>query len=260
MNIGDQIEERLEYWEDANLRQMRSRESQIFKVTIERLEWTIKGTYMYENQKVPFVDFKRSVDCFATKVFNPDYLPKRKKPLLDMTLKHFIYWRFAPNPDLKLPLLFHLSNPPLLITQKHHFKVDEDLQEEIIKAYTSQNGGRVEGYDQFKNVSLATWKLQKFFKEYGHKIDDDLLTTNKEKAEVLLRHILASINHNLSKLNTRSLTWNWIWDALPGFFTHHGYFVSTKRKSIAQLEEEANAKRNSTRSRPVLKRRGRRVQ
>ena len=108
-----------------------------------------------------------------------------------------------------------------------------------------------------QNISFASKKLTAFVAEHKGKIDNTYLNTHKQLTDTFIRHVINQLKDNLTKFNTRALTYNSVWEMLPNFFKQHGYFVSTKRKTMAQLEEEMNVKR--TQKRPTLKRRQPRV-
>jgi hypothetical protein len=172
-----------------------------------------------------------------------------------MSLGDFIYSQWLP-PPYDYSLLYYAENHPEPIVTIQKTALFDYLCQSYIEKSGSGDVDRLT-IDQIENISFASKKLTAFVAFHKGKIDHTFLNTHKQLTDVFIRHVVNQLKDNLTKFNTRALTYNSVWEMLPNFFEQHGYFTATKRKTMAQLEEEMNVKR--TRKRPTLKRRRPRV-
>lgn len=256
MQILTKYQARIDYWESKGLRKSKPG-TKTFENNLENLKDSVKGTGAYVGCPISMPKFRLAVDRFAETVFNNRYRPVDKSKIRSMSLGDFIYNKWSADPRFKRSLEYFTENQPEPIFTIPNTK----LYDSLCQSYVSMNGlGDVNQLtlDQLDNISLASHKLWKFFKIHQDKVDSTYIQTDKDKTDLFIRHVLDQLKGNIAKFNTRALTYNSVWEMLPNFFKQHGYFTTTKRKTMAQIEESIrDAKRTSTR--PTLKRRGKRV-
>lgn len=257
--MNTEVMDRINYWEGKGLRKSR-KGSKTYEVNIQKILWTIKGTHIYDEGPICRTLWEKGVDRFAQCTFDSTLLPFKKDSYRALSIGEFIYNQFTPNPELVRLLKHHIKNVPIPIRIHHN----QELFKALLEAYVQANGTKsVQDlrYDQIERLGAATYRLHNFFKMYADQIDDQFLKSDRQKAELFIRHVLNRLNNNYSKFGTVALTWTTVWESLPGFFTHHGYFVTTKRKTISEMEEKLNAnatkhpKAISSLRRPTLRRR-----
>ena len=248
MIFPSKYKNRIDYWEGKGLRKSRPG-TKIFDKTVELLKDCTNGNGVYQNEAVPMNDFRLSVDRFAETVFNPEFRPVKKSSIRNTPLADFIY-----NPFVfpKRKLLYFTKNEPEPVSTLYR----TELYDPLCHSYVQKNGTKDVtklSSDQRGNISLASSKLTKFFKEYKGKIDTAFLNTDRQKTDLFVRHVLDQLKDNLTKFNTRALTYNSVWEMLPNFFQKNGYFVVSRQPTMRDMEEKLNER---TRKRPTLKRRG----
>lgn len=241
---------RIDYWNSKGLRASMPG-SKSFEAILENLKDCIDGTGTYVKKPISIDKFRLSVDRWTEAVFNPKLRPVDKKKIKNWSLAEFIYRKWA-DPPYNYSLIHYSENRPEPIRKLHKTA----LYDHLCQSYVEKNGsGDVDRltYEQMENIVFASRRLTQFIADHKGKIDNTYLNTHKQLTDVFVRHVIDVLKNNLTKFNTRALTYNNVWEMLPNFFQQHGYFVATKRRTMAQLEEEMNAKR--TRKRPTLKRR-----
>jgi len=255
--ILTKYQKRIDYWNSKKLRRTTPNEkSKAWLHILATLKDSTNGTGYYVGCPVPMHKFKLSVDRWTEVVFNPKYRPVDKKNVRGMSLGDFIYSKFPPPHNIKFQksLLYYTENLPESIFNMPR----TGLYDCLCQSYVEKNGlDDVESLtlSQCDNIAFASKRLTEFVASHKGKINNTFLPTHKHLTDAFVRHALDHIKGNIAKFSTRALTYNSTWEMLPNFFEQHGYFVATKRKSLAQIEEQMNA----TKSRPTLKRRGKRV-
>lgn len=253
--ILTKYQSRINYWNSKGLRV--SKPGTItFSTILENLKDCTNGKGTYVGYPVSMNQFRLSVDRFAETVFNPKVRPVNKKKIKTMSLGDFIYSPFSPVP-FNYNLRHFLENQPEPIRKIKKTALFDNLAQSFVEKNGSDDIERLT-IDQQENISFASKKLLEFVTTHKGKIDNTFLSTHKDLTDAFVRHALDNIKGNIAKFNTRALTYNSTWEMLPNFFEQHGYFVKTKRKTMAQIEEEIR-ERKRTRKRPTLNRRRTRV-
>jgi len=249
MHIPSKYKTRIDYWNSKGLRTSKPG-TKTFNTIIENLKDCTNGTGTYVGKPIDMNQFKLSVDRFAETVFNDKLRPVNKKKIRSMSLGEFIYSQWMTDP-YNYSLLHFAENHPEPIVTLHKTALFDHLCQSYVEKNGSDDVDRLT-IDQMENISFASKKLTSFVANHKGKIDNTYLSTHKQLSDAFVRHVVDHLKGNLTKFNTRALTYNSVWEMLPNFFEQHGYFVATKRKTMAQLEEKMNVKR--TRKRPILKR------
>jgi hypothetical protein len=249
MQIPSKYKSRINYWNSKGLR-VSQPGTKTFNTIIENLKDCTNGTGTYVGKPISMNQFRLSVDRFAETVFNDKLRPVDKKKIRSMSLGEFIYsqWR---SPPYDYSLLHFAENHPEPIVTLHKTA----LFDHLCQSYVEKNGSRDVDrltIDQMENISFASKKLTAFIADHKGKIDNTYLSTHKQLTDAFVRHVLKQLKDNLTKFNTRALTYNSVWEMLPNFFKQHSYFVATKQPSMKDIEERMNER---TRKRPTLKRR-----
>lgn len=232
MKISDRIEERMEYWESRDLSQLRSRNSKIFKETAEKVEWTIKGMFVYEGQPITDDQFRLSVEHFALSALNSNYKPVHKKPLTKLPLKDFIYNPFAPR--VKRLLLAFLNNEPELVQPIKY----PDLYHSLSQVYLKSTGHGTKTCKDLSatdraNLITASHRLGNFKKTCNGKIVGGPGVT---LSGLFMRHVTKITKDNIERIDTRLLTFNWVWEKFPNYMAQNGFIQPEKKFSIYDRE------------------------
>ena len=112
------ILKRIEYWESKGLPKMRSRKTKTWKETVEKIQWTIDGTHVYEGKPISMPQFKQAVNNHATKCFSPAYQYLTGKNVVKVSLSQWIFNPFAPG-EYRTALIACLKSPPPPRTVKY---------------------------------------------------------------------------------------------------------------------------------------------
>jgi len=259
MRIPSKVSKRIEYWESkTGLSKMKRLEkpTKTFKLTIEKLLWTTDGHHLYENESVGFTQFRQSVDNYHTELIDWDYFPATKTHLKGIPLHLFVYNQHAST-KFQRRLLYHLHNPPIPVDPKK--LKNRRLYDSLCKSYLQITGNSTKKFSDLTptdldNLANTTYRLADYQKENKGMI---VLPYNKTLADLFMRHVSNMVSDNLQKFGTKTLVQPWVWENFPNYMAQNGLISQPKRFSINKpIEEKMN---DSTKSRPVLKRRGRRV-
>jgi hypothetical protein len=249
MLFPSKYKSRINYWNSKGLRVSRPG-TKTFQTIIEHLEDCTNGARIYSGKPISMNQFRLSVDRFAETVFNDKLLPVNKKKIRYISLGDFIYSPWMPDP-YNCSLLYFIENHPQPIVTINKTALYDHLCQSFVEKDGSGDVDRLT-IDQMENISFASKKLTEFVASHKGKIDNTYLNSHKQLTDVFVRHVINQLKDNLTKFNTRALTYNSIWEMLPNFFKQHGYFVATKQPSMKNIEERMNER---TRKRPTLKRR-----
>ena len=249
MQIPSKYKSRIDYWNSKGLRNSQPG-TKTFSTIIENLKDCTNGSRIYLGKPISMNQFRLSVDRFAETVFNPKLRPINKKKIRNMSLGDFIYSPWSPSP-YNQTLLYFIENHPEPIVTLHKTALYDHLCQSFVEKNGSEDVDQLT-IDQMENISLASRKLTAFVASHKGKIDTTFLSTHKQLTDAFVRHVIDQLKGNLTKFNTRALTYNSVWEMLPNFFKQHGYFAATNQPSMKDIEERMNER---TRKRPTLKRR-----
>ena len=223
MSLEDRIEERMEYWEEKDLRPLKSRNTKVFQKTMEHVGWTITGEMVYQNQKISDKEFRLAVDRFSTSANDINYLPVKKKPLKETYLKDFIYnpWgRFT-----KQLLVFTLQNEPQPIIKPKY----PGFLNHITRLYLEE----IQMDETFlkqrdkERLTLVSHKLGNFRKTMNGTL---VSGPGVNLPNLFLQHAKTITGGNTEKLTTKFLTFNWVWEKFPHFLVNNGFIERRKNR------------------------------
>lgn len=229
--IPTKITKRIEYWESKGLSKIKSRESKIWKETVEKIKWLIDGTNVFEGQTYTMHDFRKSVDCHAIKTLNTAYLPYKKITLKRINLSQFLYNPFAPG-DFSTGFKHSLNSPPVPVNVKY-----PKIFDCLIKAYLRSAGNGIKTFDDLSqkdhsNLSWAANKIGTFCKNNMNKVDQTMAGTQEKIVNAFLGASLSFVKHDLTRLDTGLLTRKWVWEKFPNYLDQKGYLLSQQQFSI----------------------------
>lgn len=227
MPIPTKILKRIDYWESKGLRKLKSKKSNIYKETVEKLTWLVNGTNVFENENHTMLDFRKSVDNFSLKALDPAFLPFSKIKLKKMSLSNFLYSPFAPTYCAYKQSLEHPPIPVYLKYPKVYYL--------LIDSYLRVAGNGVKSIDDLgsldlKRLATVSNKVGKFYDKNTGKIS--FANSYKGVIDALLNFSLEMVKDNLTKFDTSLLDRQWIWEKFPNYLDQKGYLTSEKQFSI----------------------------